>query len=122
VADEVISESTREEDLESCYTRGRFLCMRRKWQAGVTLLRRAAERGHTEAAFELGWQYIELDNPEEAAAWFKRAAEAGHVEAAFRAGLAYARLMDFDSAVYWWGVAAAHGHTKAVGYIGTIKA
>jgi TPR repeat protein len=120
VADEGIGEGVREVDPESYYTRGRFLCMRRKWQAGVTQLRLAADAGHTEAAFELGWQYIELDNPEKAAVWFKRAADAGHLEAAFRAGLAYARMADLDSAVHWWGVAAAQGHSEAAYYLRTI--
>jgi TPR repeat protein len=77
-------------------------CLARECQEknarGLTMVAvRAAEAGHTDAQFSLGWLLSTvLDPPElaEARTWFTRAAEGGDTDAQFSLGLLLATRLD----------------------------
>ncbi|MDH3279562.1 MAG: hypothetical protein OEQ39_23220 [Gammaproteobacteria bacterium] len=89
-------------------------CLKHDQAKAVEWFRRAAERGHADAQYELGQMFyygygIEQDG-EEAARWFRQAAEQGHSQAARRLGDLYTDFFvndsrfarDPDRAEYWY--------------------
>ncbi len=81
--------------------------------------RKAAEQGHTEAQYEIGYRYsMGLGVPRdvvEAAKWYRKAAEQGHTEAQYTIGRRYHRgkpgvLQDYVQAAKWYREAAEKGY------------
>lgn len=95
----------------------RFLCRHHVEDGAYSLAigwcRRAAERGHREAQFYMGWMaYYGRGRPTSKAAafdWYLRAAEAGHTEAQVYTGLMYRKgegtKRDADAAMRWYRAA-----------------
>lgn len=88
---------------------------------GIEYLKKAAEKGHTNAAFVLGNLYdkgedVMKDMPV-AAKWYRKAAEKGHVLGQFNLGMMYANgegvEKDPKQAVVWLTKAAKQGHVNA---------
>ena len=91
-------------------------------QEALPLFREAAEQGHAEAQYSLGFMYREGRIVErsyvEALTWFSEAAEQGHADAQFYVGYMYWRgeggpASDDAEAVTWYCKAAAQGHQRA---------
>ena len=88
--------------------------------------REAAEQGHAEAQYRLGFSYaIGKGVPEddhEAPLWYRKAAEQGHAEAQFWLGRCYERgggvPADDREAVFWYREAAEQGHADAQFWLG----
>ena len=88
----------------------------------LPLFREAAEQGHAEAQYSLGFMYREGRIVErsytEALTWFSEAAAQGHADAQFYVGYMYWRgeggpAADDAEAVTWYCKAAAQGHERA---------
>jgi hypothetical protein len=85
------------------------------------LWRPLAMRGHTEAAFHLGWLYANGNglrvNVPKAVYWWGQAASRGHKEAMFALALAYTNgegiKQDDAEAMRWYMKAAEYGHDDA---------
>ena len=83
--------------------------------------RKAAEGGHSEAQFKLGYCYDEgkgvTKDTIAAAVWYAKAAAQGHANAQFNLGSLYEHgegvAQDFESAAAWYAKAAAQGHAAA---------
>jgi TPR repeat protein len=92
------------------------------WNAeAVRWLRKAAEQGHVEAQFSLGYTYtrgmgVEQDDAE-AVRWWRKAADQGHTFAQHDLGIAYhlgrGITQDDAEAVSWFRKAADQGYTTA---------
>jgi TPR repeat protein len=83
-----------------------------------TWYRRAADRGHMDAAFKLG-TLLREDDPAEASSWYERAALSGHNDAAFQLG----RLQEGSKtakARKWYERAALSGHNDAAYHLGEL--
>jgi hypothetical protein len=89
--------------------------------AGVSLLHKAAERGHARAQFSLGWCYSQgkgaPKDEAEAVRWFRKAAEQGLAEAQCNLGWCYEQGKgvpeDEAEAVRWYRKAAEQGFAEA---------
>ena len=96
--------------------------------------RKAAEQGHVEAQYMLGWMnhrgFMDNASPSDltardfvaAVAWYRKAAEQGHVEAQYMLGRMYHQgrgvPQDFVEAVAWYHQAAEQGQPQALWYLG----
>ena len=88
--------------------------------------RRAAEAGHANAQFNLGYMYNAGEGvPQdytEALAWYRRAAEAGHARAQVNLGGMYHRgegvAQDYAEALAWYRRAAEQGDARAQSSLG----
>ena len=99
-----------------------------------TWYRKAAEQGHVEAQYMLGWMnhrgFMDNASPSDltardfvaAVAWYRKAAEQGHVEAQYNLGRMYHQgrgvPQDFVAAVAWYHQAAEQGLPQALWYLG----
>ena len=92
----------------------------------VKWYRCAAEQGHSEAQYKIGWIYnlgrgVSIDQAE-AVKWIRRAAEQGHAKAQFFLGVRYSigRSVpwDYAEAAKWYRRAAEQGHSEAQFYLG----
>ena len=81
----------------------------------------AADQGHADALFYLGFAYtygkgVQQSN-EEGVRWYRRAADQGHADAQFWLGIAYEDGEGVEpsdeEAVRWYKLAADQGHEKA---------
>lgn len=97
-------------------------------QQSVEYFKKAAERGHANAAFLLGTIYdkgesVARDVPV-AAKWYRMAAENGHSEAQFNLGTMYTNGEGVDKnrkeAVKWLKKAASQGHARAGKLLGVM--
>ena len=90
--------------------------MKTKKQGRNDNLRLRAERGSSDAQFELGSE-IEDDNPEEAAEWYRLAAEQDYIEAQVELARLYEEGLGVpknDAAAFRWNLRAAQmGNTMA---------
>ena len=85
------------------------------------LLRKAAERGHGKAQYELGVMYVHgrgvAQNYAEAAKWYTKAAEQGEAKAQFNLGVMYAKsqgvVQNHAEAAKWFTKAAEQGVKEA---------
>ena len=83
----------------------------------VKWFKKAAEQGHAEASYELGWMYYEGEGGEkdyvEAAKWYHKAAEQGHAETQYYLGEMYRKgkgvEQDDVETVTWLRKAAGTG-------------
>jgi TPR repeat protein len=83
--------------------------------------RKAAEQGHAEAQYRLGWGYANgrgvAKDDVQAATWYRKAAEQGHSGAQFGVGSSYATgtgvAKDDAQAAVWFREAAEQGHADA---------
>ncbi|KAL6059646.1 BTB (POZ) domain-containing protein [Balamuthia mandrillaris] len=96
------------------------------YKEAVRLYHEAAEKGHSEALYNLGICYQEGDGVEEdqvrAVRFFTQAAERGHKQAQYYLALAYKEGgMDLEpnknEAIRWFRKAAAQGHTVAQSFL-----
>jgi serine/threonine protein kinase len=89
------------------------------FERGLDMIRRAAEAGIQDAAYELGQLYqegvmVDVDE-EQAIGWFKKALEMGHNDAALTLALIHHRRLDFEKAyVYYDHAAKRFGEAKAI--------
>jgi len=97
-------------------------------QKGVEYFRKAAERGHANAAFLLGNLYdkgdvVPRDLPT-AAKWYRKAADKGHIEAQFNIGMMYVNGEGVEKspqeASKWLKKAASKGHPRAGKMLGVM--
>jgi len=120
--------------LARCYSTGRMGFERDPGRARamaadiVATIRDLASHGEAEALFLMGTAYDEalgvVEDPAEAAAWYRRAADAGHVLAAHNMGNLHAagrgvRQSD-EQAVAWWRKAAEQGDAIPMLRLGTM--
>ena len=90
--------------------------------------RTAAEAGHADAQYSLGYIYSTGEGvPQdyaEAAVWYRRAAEAGHVDAQVNLGYMYDMgegvPQDYAEAAVWYRQAAEQGDAQAQSNLGII--
>lgn len=86
--------------------------------------RKAAEQGHPQAQYELGYYYsvgwplvFMSKNMTEAVNWWRKAAERGHAKAQYELGRCYSNgngvEKDMTEAVKWYQKAAEQGHKGA---------
>lgn len=103
------------------YKRGLTAQKEHRYDAAFELFKKAAEKGHPEAQFELGNCYgtpegTALDVPE-AIKWFRKAAERGHMEAQYRLGKLYQAGVGMNKseteAAFWFEKASEQGHRDA---------
>ena len=84
--------------------------------SAVKLFTEAANRGSSEAVFQLGLLYnnsnYEGHNTDRAISYMKKAAQSGNLEAMYQLGMLYTGR-DNDAAKRWLRTAAANGHSKA---------
>ena len=88
----------------------------------------AAERGHADAQYDLGWIYTKGDGvnkiPGKAFAWFRKAAEQGRAAAQSRLGWLYMKgngtAKDYDAAHHWFAKAAQQKYANAYYYLGAM--
>jgi Trypsin-like peptidase domain/Sel1 repeat len=95
----------------------------------VKWIRRAAEAGHEDAQFDLGWLYdsgsvgVPQDH-NEAVKWYRRAAEQGNAKAQYNLGQSYVRgegvPEDYKEAVKWFRRAAEQGLPDAQHSLGVL--
>ena len=96
------------------------------WPHTIKWLRRAAERGHVQAQYNLGRFCKDGDgvakDATQAVAWFRRAADQGHSRSQFELGYLYSNgegvAKDATQAVAWFGRAAEQGHATAQSNLG----
>ncbi|KAG0222165.1 hypothetical protein BGW41_006158 [Actinomortierella wolfii] len=90
--------------------------------AAVPWLRNAAEQGHVDAQYYLGWMALEglggiPQSDSVAVFWFRKAAEQGHLSAQNNLGWMYNNGRGVDQnyveAVRWYRLAASQGYTEA---------
>ena len=80
---------------------------------------KAAQQGHTEAAFRAGLLCLksELRRQPEAVYWLSQAANAGHLSAQYNLGLVHEKglgvKVDPEEALKWHRIAARQGHAAA---------
>ena len=85
-----------------------------------------AEKGDTEAQYDLGWAYCfgvgtaKIDS-DEAIKWFRMAAEKNHSSAEWMLGFCYSET-DKKEAALWIAKAAQHGHMLAQNDLGALYA
>ena len=95
-------------------------------QKAARLYRRAAEKGHAPAQFNLGWCYVNgqgvAQDYTEAVKWYRKAAEQGHEDAQFILGCCYESGLgvteDDTEAVEWYRKAAEQGNEYAQNSLG----
>ncbi|MEP0548961.1 MAG: tetratricopeptide repeat protein [Rhodothermales bacterium] len=103
----------------------KVLLEREDYVAAVPALREAAEAGHPEAQYNLGWALIEgagtVADPVEANRWLRSAAEQGWVDAQFKLGYSYAlgrgTEQNMTKAFRWFETAAENGDAEAQFFI-----
>ena len=82
----------------------------------------AAEHGHMEAQYQLGWHYERKKDPKQALYWYEKAAEQGHRWAQSNCGNYYKKgtgcTADPEKSVYWYSKAAEQGHSFAMHDLG----
>ena len=93
--------------------------------------RLAADQGHAEAQFNLGWMHDQglgvTQDYTQAVEWYRKAAEQGHVEAQANLGARYSmgRMglpQDDEQAAHWLRKAAEQGHAEAQYTLGRMYA
>jgi TPR repeat protein len=81
-----------------------------------------AQRGDSDACFDLAQCYEKLDRQEAATHWFKTAADAGSTEACYGAGLGYAKgfgvTQDYALANHYYQLGAQRGCAQAINNLG----
>lgn len=79
---------------------------------------RAAEQGDAENQFNLGMQYLELNDYKQAIYWYKKAAEQNHLHAQVIIGCFYYMgegvSKDWEEAAKWFKMAADQGNDEAM--------
>lgn len=84
--------------------------------ASLSDVRRKADKGDTEAQYEMGARTVSTDVAK-AVEWIEKAARGGHSEAQFEMGMVcqngYAGSIDLSEARRWYGMAAENGNAKA---------
>lgn len=109
------------------YKKGLEAQKEHRYDAAFEYFKKAAEKGHPEAQYELGCCYSKpegtaLDNPE-AIKWFRKAAEQGHMNAQYGLGRLYQAgagvRKSTDEALFWFEKAAEQGHKDALYQCGT---
>lgn len=80
---------TKAKTIESHYQRGQQALLLKDNKEAIKYLKLAADEGHSQAAFTLGY-HLSASNPKEAVVYLQKAAEKGHPEALFEMGIAYA--------------------------------
>ena len=114
-------EEERKRKAEYAYKQGENYFEEKKYTEAVKCYLEAAELGHEEAQFELGYRcYNGWGVPKDlnkAAEWYRKAAEQGHEEAQFRLGQCYeyGRGVERNTtvAIEWYRKAADSGHEEA---------
>ena len=111
---------------EDPYLSGKRCFEEKKYEEAVKYFRKAAERGHADAQYQLGMCYefgfgVEKDLSE-AVKWFRKAAERGHADAQYQLGMCYdcgrGVKKDLNEAVKWFRKAAAQGNVDAQWCVG----
>jgi len=79
---------------------------------------KAAEQGHSESQFELGYFHFDSENYSEAVKWFTKAAEQGHSDSQNYLGYMYSLgqgvvPQDYSESAKWYTKAAEQGHAEA---------
>ena len=106
---------------EQMYQKGYNYYNNHQYTEAVEWFRKAAEQGHAEGQFRLGFCYdcglgVAEDQSKEVY-WFRKAAEQGHAEGQFRLGLDYyygsGVAEDQSKAVYWFRKSAEQGFLSA---------
>ena len=103
------------------------------WAANVPDFRetlQAAERGNTQAQFNLGWMYAEgrgvRQDDAEAVRWYRQAAAQRYAQAQYNLGWMYANgrgvRQDDAEAFRWFRQAADQGYAQAQTYLGVMYA
>jgi len=96
------------------------------YSTAVKWYRKAAEQGHANAQFKLGYMYEDgcgVDrNNSTAVEWYRKAAEQGHADAQYNAGkmYEYGKGVDknYSTAVEWFRKAAEQGYANANSKLG----
>ena len=113
--------SVRYDTPEEMYQRGNTFSKKGNIKKTIRWYRKAAEQGHAEAQFNMGFysiQGIGVDRDTiQAVEWYQKAAEKGHAEAQYILGDFYYNGVgvtpDTIQAVEWYRKAAEQGHTSA---------
>ncbi len=103
------------------YSRGVSHYDNQEYEQAVEYFRKAAEQGHTDAQFYLGYCYENgqgvAQDYMEAVKWYKKAAEQGDADAQFNLGVCYDNgrgvAQDYKEAVKWYREAAEQGDASA---------
>lgn len=81
----------------------------------------AAERGHTDAQYNIGLCYYQGRSVEQsyadAAKWWKKAAEQGHAYAQYNLGMCYLKSLKYKEAMIWFEKAAEQEQTLAKNFL-----
>ena len=121
-ADDSLSDAFDDEDEVDEYEIKRMQQeSKRGYKEAAEWYRIAAEQGHVEAQYALGFMYQEGRGVEysleKAAEWYRKAAEQGHALAQCRLGSMYAKgegvEQSPESAIEWWTKAAEYGEASA---------
>jgi len=99
-----------------CFEAGQLFAQKRSFQKEFEITKANAEKGQSQAQFQVGMHYAFGDgvkpNPAEAVKWYRKAAEQGFVKAQSTLGECYEDGMgitkDVSEAVKWYRKAAEH--------------
>ena len=116
------------QNVEADYLEGVAALEAGDYSKAITLLRSAAEEGHSGAQTAMGELYYGGKgvprNAQEAAKWYQKAAEQGHVDAQVTLGWMYNAgtgvSQDFALAIKWFRLAADQGHPGAQNNLGVL--
>ena len=119
-------EEAHSKDPVYCYIRGENAYfgkagMTQDWGAAVSWYQKAADLGHPDAQYSLGYCYYQgqgvVQDGNQAVHWFQKAAAQGHEEACYWLGQCYCDGVGVRKnrthAVKWWQPAAEGGHPVA---------
>jgi len=116
-------------EADEWFNKGEAAYKRKDYAEVYKWYHKAAEQGHAEAQYWLGYCYKgglglpKLDNPE-AVKWYRKAAEQGHTEAQFRLGecykLGWGVQVDYAQALEWLRRAAEKEHTEAINGVASL--
>ena len=87
-------------------------------QEASNWLKKAADKGDTNAYGGLGRCYVQLQNYQEAINWLKKAIDKGDSNAYGDLGYSYAQLQNYQEAIKWLKKAADKGDAKAYSWLG----
>jgi TPR repeat protein len=113
-------------DADALYQQGKTLYDAQQYTQALPILQEAADLGHAEAQYLLGWAYCMGDgvaqNYPAAMAWWLKAAEQGHAQAQYEIGVMYEYgegvKEDYREAMAWYAKSAEKGNAAAMNNIG----
>lgn len=112
---------SKKEEIDKMYNKGAEEFDNENYSEAVKWYKKAAELGHAESQFCLGYCYEKeigvFNDLSESVKWYKKAAEQGYAEAQWRIGMFYEEGVgvskDYSEAIKWYKKSAEQGNRSA---------